>query len=105
MDRSRQRPREILKLVEDILNLTGQPLSDWEFTYHKEKIPYPLTIESLEEQVPLSPKLYRERFGDKEMDQLKENARVPINKKAPSNYFTDMVRIDRKSTRLNSSHT
>lgn len=93
LDRSRLCPKQIERLVNDILNLTDQDIDEWTFTYHKSKIPHALTIESLEEHVPLSPKLYRERFGDKEMDQLKETARIPINRKVPSNYFTDMIKI------------
>ncbi|MEY4333035.1 MAG: hypothetical protein RLZZ196_1773 [Bacteroidota bacterium] len=93
IDRNRQAPKLIIKMLEDILNLTDQKLDEWVFTYHKDKTDYPMSIESIEAQVPLSPKLYRERFGDKDMDQLKESARVPMNKKAPSNYYTDTLRI------------
>jgi len=93
MERSRLRPKQIMRLIDDILNLTDQKLDDWTFNYHKDSIKYPLNLENLEEQVPLSPKLYRERFGDKEMDQLKENARVPMKKKTVSNYYTDIIRV------------
>lgn len=93
MDRSRLRSKDIVRLIEEILNLTEQNITDWSFTYKDDKIPYSVSEENIDQQVPLSPKQYRERFGDKEMDQLKETARIPINRKVPSNYYTDQIKI------------
>lgn len=93
MERSRLRAKDIVRLIEEILNLTEQSIEDWNFTYKDSRVPFAIDVENIEEQVPLSPKQYRERFGDKDMDKLKENARIPINRKVPSNYYTDQIKI------------
>ena len=89
MERNRQVPKNVIKMLEDILNLTEQKLDEWTFEYHKDNIDYPATEEALEKTLPLSPKMYRDRFGDKDMDRLKETARVPMNKTIVSNHYTD----------------
>lgn len=91
-ERNRQFPKNAIKMLEDILNLTDQKLEEWSFNYHKDDIEYPATVDALEQSVPLSPKLYRERFGDKDMDKLKEAARVPMNRKTPNNFYTDWIK-------------
>lgn len=93
MERSRLRAKDIVRLIEEILNLTEQNMEDWNFTYKDSRVPFAIDVENIQEQVPLSPKQYRERFGDKDMDKLKENARIPINRKVPSNYYTDQIKI------------
>lgn len=92
MERNRQSPKNIIKMLEDILNLTEQDIDEWSFEYHKDDIDYPATIEALEKVVPLSPKMYRDKFGDKDMDRLKETARVPIKKTIVSNHYTDWLK-------------
>ena len=42
--------------------------------------------------MPLSPKMYRERFGDKDLDKLKEAARVPFKPKTTDNYYTNWLK-------------
>lgn len=92
MERNRQAPKNIIKIIDDILNLTEQKIEEWTFEYYKDDIDYPATIEALEKTVPLSPKMYRERFGDKDMDRLKESARVPFKRHSPDNYYTNWLK-------------
>jgi hypothetical protein len=92
MERNRQCPKNISKLLADILNLTEQNLDEWTFEYHDDDVDYPATVEALEQNVPLSPKMYRERFGDKDLDKLKEAARVPFKPKTTDNYYTNWLK-------------
>lgn len=92
MERNRQAPKNILRIVSDILNLTEQDMDEWTFRYHEDDIDYPVTEEALEKTLPLSPKMYRDRFGDKDMDRLKESARVPFKRSVPDNYYTNWIK-------------
>lgn len=93
--------KNIVKLISDILNLTEQKLSDWHIQYQKNKQEFPVEAESIAKFVPLTPDSYISRFGeedievdtDKDLEKLKETARVPMNKKAPVNDWTDSIRI------------
>ena len=80
--RDRNVPAEIMELVSDMLNLTKQDISEWEFSYHKDKNYLPLTIENLHEVVPISPQEYQERFEDRGIKEMKIAAGVPVT----SNY-------------------
>lgn len=93
IERNRQSPKNIMTIVTDVLKLTDQKIDEWTFEYHKDNIDYPLELEILAEKVPVTPKMYRDRFGDKEMDRLKENARVPFKKNTADNYYTNWLKI------------
>lgn len=92
MERNRQCPKHVMQILEDILKLTDQELSDWTFNYHEDNVDYPASQETLEKNVPITPKMYRERFGDRDMDRLKESARVPFKRNVPNNYLTDWLK-------------
>lgn len=52
-------PHKIIRLLNDIENLTGIPAKDYEFKYQKDTKYTPLTVEALTARVPLEPKRYR----------------------------------------------
>ena len=52
-------PKKIIKLLDDLENLTGIDIKDYQFQYHKEIRYTPLTIENLSEKIPLDPRKYR----------------------------------------------
>lgn len=97
LERTPQAAKQIIGLIDDILNLTDQKLSDWHLQYQKNKQELPITLDSIKSLIPLTSDSYIEQFGnkedDKDLDQLKENARVKFSKKAPVNDLTDMLRV------------
>lgn len=95
-ERRQSLPENIILMMEDLINLTGQTLEEWNIKYHKSKHTYPLTLEELKRLIPASPKEYRESVDDtpdNELDQLKTAAGITVDTKAPVNDFTESIRI------------
>ena len=91
-------PEQIVHMIEDILNLTEQTIEEWTVKYHQDTQQHPLTAENLERLIPLSPKEYRDKVedvtkGDEELDALKTAAGVPVDTVAPTNQFTESIRV------------
>lgn len=97
MERSPAASKQVTELIEDILNLTGQKMSDWRFQYQKSKLEYPISADNIRKIVPLTPDAYIAKYKDDELNDkinaLKETARINFVKKAPVNDFTDSLRI------------
>lgn len=77
-ERRRQLPKQIMELVEDLLNLTLNDIQDWKFSYYKDRDYYPLTQENLYNKVPLTPRDYRELFGKDSVKEMKIAAGLPV---------------------------
>lgn len=100
-ERQPQVAEHIVELIKDIINLTDQKLSAWRLQYQKNSQEFPVEADLISKYVPLSPDTYIARFGDeetevdtdKDLEKLKEAARVPFTKKAPVNAYTDYIRI------------
>ena len=82
-------------MIEDILNLTEQELSDWRFKYRKSPDDHDLTEENLERILPLTPEDYNRKYEkeQEELDALKTAAGVPVDTVAPKNEYTESLRI------------
>ena len=98
MDRSPHAVRHIMKLMEDVLNLTEQKLSDWRFQYAKDSKEYPITEDNIRHVVPLTSNMYISQYGDddkedEEITAMQEAARVKIKKQAPKNDYTESLRV------------
>lgn len=101
MDRRSSIPENLVQLIQDICNLTEQSIEDWRFRYHKSAEEQPLTLEALQNSLPLSPDEYRSRFNDMdddtdsdiEIDALKSAAGVTVDTTAPINEYTESLRI------------
>ena len=100
----------IMSALKDIMNLTDQDLGEWVFKYRKSDKPHPITLENISKIVPLTPEAYEIKFareqelgpdrhdtGDEEIDKMlgamQEAARVPMNRKAPKNEWTESLRV------------
>lgn len=88
----------IVKLVEDIMNLTDQNIDEWKFQYRKEKAEYDITEENVSNIVPATPEAYSAKFGDGEqseddLDAMLEAARVTVKREAPKNDWTESLRV------------
>lgn len=97
MDRTPHAATHIIKLLTDIMNLTGQDLEDWKFQYSKDKKEYPISIENLRRIVPMTSEIYQSKFGDddaveKSITQMQETARVKITKTAAKNSYTESLK-------------
>lgn len=99
LSRDRNSAKNIQTLITDILNLTDQKMSEWKFQYRKDSAEYDITVENINRVVPSSPDAYIAKYGEDdevggdEIDAMQEAARVPMNKKAPVNEFTESLRI------------
>ncbi len=92
LDRNSDANQNIIDLVNDILNLTEQELSDWRVRYYKAHKERELSIEALNDLVPTSPEQYVKLYGQQDIDQLKTAAGLPVNTKAPKNEYTESLR-------------
>jgi hypothetical protein len=112
LERTPKAPVQIMKLMDDLMNLTEQDLNDWLFQYHKDASDIRLSEENLRKKVPLTPGNYISLYGqesdddenefdsdemdataEKEVTAMQEAAGVPMNKKAPVNDFTNTLRV------------
>lgn len=84
---------KIVSLIDDILNLTEQELSEWRFRYRSETTDHDLTADEVTRVVPLTPEQYRKKYNKRDIDQLKTAAGVNVDTKAPKNEFTESIRI------------
>ena len=97
LERNPEAAKNIIELIEDILNLTNQKMSEWRFQYQKDKTEYPIEIRKLKQVIPMTSDQYISKYDndvmfDKELTQMKESARVSINKKAEINDYTNKLR-------------
>jgi hypothetical protein len=95
LERTKDLPEQIVQLMDDLMNLTEQKIEDWRVRYQKSDKDHPLTVESLQEIIPLSPEAYEEKYGDihNELDSMKAIAGVPVDTKAPKNEYTESLRV------------
>jgi hypothetical protein len=93
MERNIDAPKNIEQLMSDVMNLTDQDLSNWQFQYRKNNKEYDITANNLANVIPLTDSAYRATFGDDEIEAMKESARIPTNRTAPINSWTESIRI------------
>jgi hypothetical protein len=99
LSRSEEVPKQIMRLVEDILNLTEQDISEWHWKYHKSIKDFPMTLEALQAEIPTTPEAYKERFESEDqevkeqLDRMRQVAQVEVKTTAPVNEYTDSLRI------------
>jgi hypothetical protein len=104
LDRTSELPQQIIKIMEDILNLTEQKLSDWRVRYYRSKKDHDLSEDTLSKIVSLTPEEYSAKYNDDEeesepdditpdLDAMKAAAGVPVTTTAPVNEYTESLRI------------
>lgn len=97
LERKPSAVKHIIELIEDLINLTEQKFSDWKFQYQKNKTEYAIDERKLRSILPLTPDQYIEKYDQdemyaKELEQMKETARISIKKKAIVNDHTNRLR-------------
>jgi hypothetical protein len=93
LERSPESVDDIITLVDAILNLTGQDITEWKFQYRKNSKKYDITAENLSSVIPLTPAEYSRKYKTDDITAMQETARIKINKKAPVNEWTEQLRI------------
>jgi hypothetical protein len=94
-ERDKDIPENIVKMMDDVMNVTGQKPSQWRVRYYHDTTDHPLTVASLNDLIPQTPEEYAKRFGekDRDLDKLKAAAGVKVSTKAPKNDTTESLRI------------
>ena len=105
LDRTPDLPEQIMQMMEDLMNLTSQEISDWRVRYYKSKEDHDLTEETLEAIIPLTPEAWTAKYAKDEepeeepeditqdLDAMKATAGVPVTTTAPVNDFTESLRV------------
>lgn len=95
IERTPELPEQVLSMVDDITNLTETDLEEWTVRYQKTNQDLELTLENLKSIIPLTPDNYAKKYqqDQKELDALKTAAGVEVTTTAPTNEFTESLRI------------
>jgi len=107
LERSEKLPAQIMEIMNDLMNLTGQKIEDWRVRYYKSATDNELSEESLADLIPTTPEAYDAKYGQddeelevsepeditSELDAMKAVAGVPVTTTAPVNEYTDSLRI------------
>jgi hypothetical protein len=80
-------------MMQDVINVTAQKLSDWRVRYYKDSTDHDLTVESLNKLIPTTPEEYEKRYGKRDIDRLKTAAGMRVDTRAPKNDATESLRI------------
>jgi len=91
-ERDEHIPANIIRMMNDIVNVTGQKLSQWRARYYKGTEDHPLSISELTKLIPKTPEEYKQRFGEEKLDEMRAIAGVKVTTKAPKNDYTQSLR-------------
>ena len=91
-DRTKSVPDDIVTMLEDVMNLTDQKMSDWRLMCRSSTEEFEVTADNIRTNVPLTAQDYLRRFGTKELDEMRTAAGVAVTTKAPKNDFTQNLR-------------
>lgn len=91
-DREPSAAENIYTMLEDIMRLTDQDLSEWRLSIRSSPEEHELTAENIRALVPLTSDDYMRRFGNKALDEMRVAAGVDVTTKAPKNDHTQSIR-------------
>jgi hypothetical protein len=92
LDRNAEVADNVMKLMEDLMNLTDGAVEDWRVRYYKSHKETTLSLEALQDLIPNSPEAYEKAYGQEPLDKLKTAAGVAVDTKAPKNDYTESLR-------------
>ena len=92
-ERNEEIPANIITMMQEVMNITGQKVGQWRVRYRGGSEDYPLSVSSLKEMIPTSPEEYKKRYGSDDIDKMKAAAGVKVTTKAPKNDYTESLRI------------
>lgn len=91
-ERDTQIPRNIMKMMTELMNVTGQKIGQWRVRYYKSPEEHDLSVSTLDKLIPQTAEEYKKRFGSEDLDKMKAAAGVKVDTKAPKNDFTESLR-------------
>ena len=92
-ERTRDIPRNIMEMMQDVMNITGQKMEQWRVRYRASNEDNPLKLDSLAKMIPTAPEEYKKRYGaDDDLERMKAAANLKSDKKAPKNDYTESLR-------------
>ena len=92
LDRTPESADNIMRLMDDLMNLTDGKVEDWRVRYYKAHKETQLSLEALQKLIPLTPDAYERAYGQESLDKLKTAAGVDVTTKAPKNDYTESLR-------------
>jgi hypothetical protein len=92
LDRNEDSAKNIMELLEELMNVTDQKIEDWRVRYYKSHKETYISLEALHDLIPSSPEAYEKAYGNEEIDKLKSAAGVDVTTKAPKNDYTESLR-------------
>jgi len=91
-DRRPDAAQHIVDMLDDILNLTEQKMSDWKLQFRSSPNELDVTAENIATHIPLTSEDYLRRYGKKAIDEMRTAAGVAVTTKAPINDHTQSIR-------------
>lgn len=92
LDRTPELAENIMKLMDDLMNLTDGSTDEWRVRYYKSHKETRLNLEALHDLIPDTPEAYEKAYGQEILDKLKSAAGVDVDTKAPKNDYTESLR-------------
>ena len=92
LDRNPDVTDNIMKLMDDLMNLTAGTTDEWRVRYYKSHKETTLSLEALHDLIPDTPEAYNKAYGQESLDKLKTAAGVDVTTKAPKNDYTESLR-------------
>jgi hypothetical protein len=83
---------QIMEILEDLRASSNIDPTSWKFRYLRDVNYYPLNKENVLKYVPISPRIYRERFMTS-LDEVRIAAGIPIPTKSIKNKFMNALRL------------
>ena len=62
IERTPELPEQLVQMMEDLMNLTEQEITDWRVRYQKSREDHPMTADTIKNIVPLTPEKYEEKY-------------------------------------------
>lgn len=91
-DREPELADNVISMLQDIMNLTDQKLSDWSMQVRSNPTKIEINADNIRSYVPLTTSAYQAKFGKKELDEMRNAAGIPVKTQAPKNDHTQTLR-------------
>jgi hypothetical protein len=91
-DREPDVAENVIAMMQDIMNLTGQNLREWSMQIRSNPAQLEVTVDNIKTHVPLSSSSYLAKYGKKDLDEMRNAAGIPVTTTAPKNDHTQTLR-------------
>lgn len=82
----------VIAMMQDIMNLTGQDLKEWSMQIRSNPAQLELTADNIKNNVPLTTASYLSKYSKKDLDEMRNAAGIPVTTSAPKNDHTQSLR-------------